>query len=71
PDGGSGARANGRPVEDPTAGWHPDTDAETTGVVTRPPTEPTFLIGYASLPTARITEGVALLAAAVRESTAR
>ncbi|MDG4838686.1 PLP-dependent aminotransferase family protein [Micromonospora sp. WMMD967] len=39
--------------------------------VTRPPAEPTFLIGYAALPTARITEGVALLAAAVRESTAR
>ncbi|MEV1112910.1 hypothetical protein AB0I95_30345 [Micromonospora sp. NPDC049751] len=39
--------------------------------VTRPPTEPTFLIGYAALPTARITEGVALLAAAVRDATAR
>nr|WP_179783720.1 CAP domain-containing protein [Micromonospora jinlongensis] len=31
PDGGSGAWANSRPVEDPTGGWHPDTDAETTG----------------------------------------
>ncbi|MET8085871.1 PLP-dependent aminotransferase family protein [Micromonospora sp. NPDC005237] len=39
--------------------------------VTRPPTEPTFLIGYAALPTAKITEGVALLAAAVRDVTAR
>ncbi|SCE77576.1 transcriptional regulator, GntR family [Micromonospora purpureochromogenes] len=39
--------------------------------VTGPPTEPTFLIGYAALPTARISEGVALLAAAVREATAR
>ncbi|WP_433554077.1 PLP-dependent aminotransferase family protein [Micromonospora zamorensis] len=39
--------------------------------VTRAPAEPTFLIGYAALPTARITEGVALLAAAVREVTAR
>ncbi|MER7753315.1 PLP-dependent aminotransferase family protein [Kitasatospora sp. NPDC097643] len=35
-----------------------------------PPAEPTFLMGYAALPAARITEGVALLAAAVRESTA-
>ncbi|MBQ0978001.1 MULTISPECIES: PLP-dependent aminotransferase family protein [unclassified Micromonospora] len=39
--------------------------------VTLSPAEPTFLIGYAALPTARITEGVALLAAAVREVTAR
>ncbi|MEU7917149.1 CAP domain-containing protein [Micromonospora zamorensis] len=31
PDGGSGAWANSSPVEDPTGGWHPDTDAETTG----------------------------------------
>ncbi|MDG4796524.1 PLP-dependent aminotransferase family protein [Micromonospora sp. WMMD1082] len=37
----------------------------------RPPVEPTFLIGYAALSTARITEGVALLAAAVRQATAR
>ncbi|MFV2102986.1 PLP-dependent aminotransferase family protein [Micromonospora sp. LOL_024] len=37
----------------------------------RPPVEPTFLIGYAALSTTRITEGVALLAAAVREVTAR
>lgn len=33
-----------------------------------PPAEPTFLMGYAALPAARITEGVALLAAAVREA---
>ncbi|MFT2016133.1 PLP-dependent aminotransferase family protein [Streptomyces sp. 796.1] len=32
-----------------------------------PPAEPTFLMGYAALSVARITEGVALLAAAVRE----
>ncbi|PCG84247.1 GntR family transcriptional regulator [Streptomyces sp. WZ.A104] len=31
------------------------------------PDEPTFLVGYAALTTARITEGVALLAAVVRE----
>ncbi|WP_230415716.1 MocR-like pyridoxine biosynthesis transcription factor PdxR [Micromonospora tarapacensis] len=37
----------------------------------RPPAEPTFLIGYAALSTARITEGVALLAAAVRDVAAR
>ncbi|MFJ5774447.1 PLP-dependent aminotransferase family protein [Streptomyces sp. NPDC093094] len=36
-----------------------------------PPAEPTFLVGYAALTTARITEGVALLAAAVREATGR
>ncbi|MFF2192380.1 PLP-dependent aminotransferase family protein [Streptomyces sp. NPDC058157] len=36
-----------------------------------PPTEPTFLMGYAALPVAQITEGVALLAAAVREATGR
>ncbi|WP_103542767.1 PLP-dependent aminotransferase family protein [Streptomyces sp. SM1] len=36
-----------------------------------PPAEPTFLVGYAALTTARITEGVALLTAAVREATAR
>ncbi|MDI3405785.1 MocR-like pyridoxine biosynthesis transcription factor PdxR [Streptomyces cavernicola] len=36
-----------------------------------PPTEPTFLMGYAALPVPRITEGVALLAAAVREATGR
>jgi GntR family transcriptional regulator/MocR family aminotransferase len=35
-----------------------------------PPAEPTFLMGYAALSTARITEGVALLAAAVRAVTA-
>ncbi|MFF3685863.1 PLP-dependent aminotransferase family protein [Streptomyces sp. NBC_00390] len=35
-----------------------------------PPSEPTFLMGYAALPTAHITEGVALLAAAVRETAA-
>lgn len=35
-----------------------------------PPAEPTFLMGYAALTTARITEGVALLAAAVREAMA-
>lgn len=34
-----------------------------------PPPEPAFLMGYAALPTARITEGVAQLAAAVREAT--
>ncbi|MCA6095481.1 PLP-dependent aminotransferase family protein [Streptomyces sp. SCA3-4] len=32
-----------------------------------PPSEPAFLMGYAALSTARITEGTALLAAAVRE----
>ncbi|WP_431782426.1 PLP-dependent aminotransferase family protein [Streptomyces chumphonensis] len=32
------------------------------------PAEPAFLMGYAALPVARITEGVALLAAAVRET---
>ncbi|QIQ03041.1 PLP-dependent aminotransferase family protein [Streptomyces liangshanensis] len=32
-----------------------------------PPSEPAFLMGYAALTTARITEGVALLAAVVRE----
>ncbi|GIJ79208.1 GntR family transcriptional regulator [Micromonospora phaseoli] len=37
----------------------------------RPPVEPTFLIGYAALSTTRITEGVALLAAAVRELSPR
>lgn len=31
-----------------------------------PPAEPTFLMGYAALPVSRITEGVALLADAVR-----
>ncbi|MGW0547278.1 MocR-like pyridoxine biosynthesis transcription factor PdxR [Streptomyces altiplanensis] len=36
-----------------------------------PPAEPTFLMGYAALPAPRITEGVALLAAAVREATGR
>lgn len=35
-----------------------------------PPAEPTFLMGYAALPVPRITEGVALLAAAVREAAA-
>ncbi|MEV7775210.1 PLP-dependent aminotransferase family protein [Kitasatospora sp. NPDC086791] len=35
-----------------------------------PPTEPTFLMGYAALPAARITEGVDLLASAVREAAA-
>ncbi|RBI95092.1 PLP-dependent aminotransferase family protein, partial [Micromonospora provocatoris] len=39
--------------------------------VTHPPSEPTFLIGYAALPTARISEGVALLAGAARDATAR
>ncbi|MFG2720683.1 PLP-dependent aminotransferase family protein [Streptomyces sp. NPDC048416] len=34
-----------------------------------PPAEPMFLMGYAALPAARITRGVALLAAAVREVT--
>ncbi|MET9362256.1 PLP-dependent aminotransferase family protein [Streptomyces sp. NPDC006632] len=34
-----------------------------------PPAEPTFLMGYAALPAPRITRGVALLAAAVREAT--
>jgi GntR family transcriptional regulator/MocR family aminotransferase len=33
-----------------------------------PPTEPTFLMGYAALPAERITEGVARLAAAVRQT---
>lgn len=36
-----------------------------------PPPEPTFLVGYAALTTARITEGVALLNRAVRETTSR
>ncbi|GAA2939215.1 PLP-dependent aminotransferase family protein [Streptomyces enissocaesilis] len=36
-----------------------------------PPAEPTFLMGYAALPAPRITEGVALLADAVREATGR
>ncbi|WP_149549743.1 PLP-dependent aminotransferase family protein [Streptomyces marokkonensis] len=36
-----------------------------------PPAEPTFLVGYAALTTARITEGVTLLTAAVREATGR
>jgi GntR family transcriptional regulator/MocR family aminotransferase len=36
-----------------------------------PPAEPTFLMGYAALSTARITEGVALLADAVREVKSR
>ncbi|MGX4690659.1 MocR-like pyridoxine biosynthesis transcription factor PdxR [Streptomyces sp. JNUCC 63] len=36
-----------------------------------PPAEPAFLMGYAALPVPRVTEGVALLAAAVREATGR
>ncbi|WP_433652372.1 CAP domain-containing protein [Micromonospora zamorensis] len=39
PDGGSGAWSNSHPVEDPTGGWHPDTDADpetTVGVAGRP-----------------------------------
>ncbi|HCA88065.1 MAG TPA: PLP-dependent aminotransferase family protein, partial [Streptomyces sp.] len=39
--------------------------------VRHPPAEPTFLMGYAALTTARITEGVALLAAAVHEAATR
>ncbi len=38
--------------------------------VREPPAEPTFLMGYASLPGARIAEGTALLATAVREAVA-
>ncbi|MFD4907091.1 MocR-like pyridoxine biosynthesis transcription factor PdxR [Kitasatospora purpeofusca] len=37
--------------------------------VREPPAEPTFLMGYAALPGARIAEGTALLATAVREAT--
>ncbi|MEV1007866.1 PLP-dependent aminotransferase family protein [Streptomyces sp. NPDC049881] len=39
--------------------------------VQEPPDHPAYLMGYATLPAPRITEGVALLADAVREATGR